>query len=83
MKMVSLGSPSISLEKFLEIVLMWHCNGDVPMDRISTQTFIEEDDGFEEFLYSIRACCIAFGLKEPPRREVVMAMHKLYEQEHI
>jgi hypothetical protein len=67
----------VDLKEFLEIVLMWHCNGDIPMDRASTSAFIE-DLHFGEFLMSVQHWATRFGVKQPTRTEIVQTLHKLY-----
>lgn len=67
----------VDLTEFLEIVLMWHCSGDIPMDRASTCSFIE-DPHFGEFLMSVNHWARRFGVKHPTRSEIVKALHELY-----
>lgn len=67
----------VDLKDFLEIVLMWHCSGDIPMDRESTVRFIEQPH-FAEFLMSINHWARRFGVKCPTRSEVVKTLHQLY-----
>lgn len=78
MKMqVAKYNPTITLNKFLEIVLMWHTSGDIPMDRVSTQLFIE-DDQFIVFLDSVKNWSRMFGLTCPSKQDVVVSLHSLY-----
>lgn len=77
-KMISVAQPKTDLYSFLEIVLMWHCHGDIPMTRAQTCAFIE-GDGFPEFLNSIQFWCKEFGLSLPTRTDVVKTLHLLYE----
>lgn len=77
-KMISVSQPTTDLESFLEIVLMWHCHGDIPMNRKRTVEFIE-DEGFADFLQSVHHWCNEFGLSTPPRTDVVKTLHQLYE----
>lgn len=67
----------IELTEFLEIVLMWHCSGDIPMDRTSTVAFIE-DEHFAEFLMGVSHWARRFGVNEPSRTEIVKTLHQLY-----
>lgn len=78
MKMKIATQPRTSLKEFLELVLMWHCNGDIPMDRVSTSNFIE-DEHFAEFLMSVQHWCKEFGLAMPKRSDIVKTLHQLYE----
>lgn len=68
---------TVDLKEFLEIVLMWHCAGNIPMNRQSTCEFIE-DPFFAEFLQSVRYWAARFGVQEPSRSEVVRVLHELY-----
>lgn len=68
---------NIHLEEFLEIVIMWHCSGDIPMNRQTTCEFIE-DSHFGEFLMSVNHWAHRFGVSQPTRTEVVQMLHKLY-----
>lgn len=70
-------NPTLTLHKFLEFVIMWHCSGDVPFDRVATQEFIE-DDMFVSFLDSVKTWCKLFGLEEPSKQDIVKALHSLY-----
>lgn len=82
MKMqVAKYNPTITLEKFLELVIMWHCHGDIPMNRVAMQEFIE-DDSFIVFLESVKTWCRAFGLTNPPKSDVVRLLHLLYDPVH-
>lgn len=67
----------IDLKEFLEIVIMWHCSGDIPMDRTSTVQFIEQPE-FGEFLLSVQHWAQRFGVKRPTRTEIVKTLHQLY-----
>ena len=67
----------IDLKEFLEIVVMWHCSGDIPMNRQSTCEFIE-DSHFGEFLMSVQHWATRFGVKHPTRTEIVQTLHNLY-----
>lgn len=79
MKMqVAKYDPTVTLTKFLEIVIMWHTHGDIPMDRVATQEFIE-DDGFVSFLDSVKTWSKSFGLTCPPKMEIVKTLHCLYD----
>lgn len=77
-KMTSVAKPRTDLYSFLEIVLMWHCHGDIPMDRITTSEFIENDK-FCEFQQSVRFWCKEFGLSQPSDTDIVKTLHLLYE----
>lgn len=77
-KMTAISPPRTDLYGFLELVLMWHCHGDIPMTRTSTCEFIE-DDNFGEFLQSVQFWCKEFGLKIPTRSDVIKTLHLLYE----
>jgi hypothetical protein len=77
-KMTAVSPPRADLYGFLEIVLMWHCHGNIPMTRISTCEFIE-DSHFPEFLQSVLYWCKEFGLELPTRSDVVKTLHQLYE----
>lgn len=79
MKMrVAKYDPTITLRKFLEIVIMWHTSGDIPMDRIATQEFIE-DETFASFIDSVNMWSKQFGLTQPSRSDVVRTLHELYD----
>jgi hypothetical protein len=67
----------IELKEFVEIVLMWHCSGNIPMDRADTSAFIE-DDHFGEFLMAVAHWAKRFGVTEPSRTDVVKTLHQLY-----
>jgi hypothetical protein len=67
----------VDLQEFLEIVLMWHCSGDIPMDRVATIEFIERLE-FSEFLMSVQHWSSRFGVKPPSRSEIVRTLHQLY-----
>lgn len=77
-KMTAIAPPRTDLYGFLEIVLMWHCHGDIPMNRISTCEFIE-NERFPEFLQSVQFWCKEFGLSIPSTTDVVKTLHTLYE----
>lgn len=78
MKMIVVARPIVpELSEFLELVLMWHKSGDVPMDRSSTVEFIE-DGHFCEFEMSLQHWCKVFGFSVPRRADVVKALHTLY-----
>jgi hypothetical protein len=77
MKMKVADRPRITLYEFLELVLMWHCSGDIPMDRVSMCTFIE-DEHFAEFLMSVQHWCGVLGLTIPDRSDVIKTLHQLY-----
>jgi len=79
--MKAISDPRLDLEQFLELVLMWHCAGDIPMNRVDTSTFIEDDTRFPEFLLSVYFMCNEFGLEKPTTSEIVRTLHKLYETE--
>lgn len=80
MKMqVAKYNPTVTLTKFLEIVIMWHTHGDIPMDRVATQTFIE-DESFVVFLDSVKTWSRQFGLTCPAKQDVVKTLHELYEK---
>lgn len=80
MKMqVAKYNPTVTLTKFLEIVIMWHTHGDIPMDRVATQTFIE-DESFVVFLDSVKMWSRQFGLTCPLKQDVVRTLHELYEE---
>lgn len=72
----------IDLQEFLEIVLMWHCSGDIPMNRATTSEFIE-DGHFGEFLMSVQHWARRFGVKSPSRTDVVKTLHQLYISEGV
>ncbi len=67
----------IDLKEFLEIVLMWHCSGDIPMNRQTTSEFIE-DSHFGEFLMSVQHWAKRFGVVNPSRTDIVKTLHQLY-----
>lgn len=71
-------NPTITLAKFLELVIMWHTHGDIPMDRIATQLFIE-DESFVSFLDSVKTWSRLMGLTCPSKADVVKTLHCLYE----
>lgn len=77
-KMTSVAQPRTDLYSFLEIVLMWHCHGDIPMHRTRMVEFIE-DEHFAEFQQSINFWCREFGLSVPSRTDVVKTLHQLYD----
>lgn len=77
MDMKTTGYAAIDLQEFLEIVLMWHCSGDIPMDRKSTAEFIETDT-FSEFLMSVKHWARRFGVKVPTTAEIVKTLYALY-----
>lgn len=78
MKMKIATQPRATLKEFLELVLMWHCSGDIPMDRVTTSIFIE-DDHFAEFLMSVQHWCKEFGLTVPTRNDIVKTLYQLYD----
>lgn len=79
MKMqVAKYNPTVTLTKFLEIVIMWHTHGDIPMDRVATQMFIE-DEAFVAFLDSVKNWSRMFGLTCPTKSDVVRTLHSLYD----
>lgn len=78
MKMKIAAQPRVELKHFLELVVMWHCNGDIPMDRVSTSEFIEDEERFPEFLMSVQHWAKEFGLVVPKRQDVVRLLHELY-----
>ena len=67
----------LNLDEFLEIVLMWHCSGDIPMNRQTTCEFIE-DSHFGEFHMSVRHWALRLGVEPPTRSEIVKGLHSLY-----
>ena len=78
MKMTTRDSPPrTNLREFLELIIMWHCSGDIPMDRAATSTFIESD-GFPDFVMSVHWWCRELGLVEPKTSEIVRDLHLLY-----
>ena len=78
MKMqVAKYNPTVTLRKFLEIVIMWHTSGDIPMDRVATQEFIE-DETFVSFLDSVKTWSKLFGLTQPAKSDIVRTLHELY-----
>lgn len=77
MKMKNVSKPSIELEQFVELVLMWFCSGDIPMNRVSTQEFIE-DDSFIVFFESIKTWSNTLGVECPLKADVVRTLHSLY-----
>jgi len=82
MKMqVAKYNPTITLHKFLELVIMWHCHGDIPMDRVAMQIFIE-DDSFIVFQETVKTWCRSFGLTNPSKADIVRTLHDLYDPVH-
>ena len=79
--MKAVSDPRLDLEQFLELVLMWHCSGDIPMNRVDTCEFIECEDRFPNFLLSVQFMSNEFGLEQPTRPQIVQTLHKLYEVE--
>lgn len=67
----------LDFDEFIEIVMMWHCSGDVPTDHTSTAEFIENHQ-FANFLISVRYWARCFGAEVPSTTEVVKTLHKLY-----
>lgn len=70
------GHSRVDLSEFLEIVLMWHTSGDIPMDRHSMTEFIE-DDHFSEFMMSVQHWCGRMGLIYPTKTAVVKMLYTL------
>ena len=68
---------NIDLKEFLELVIMWHCAGDIPMNRKTTSEFIE-DSYFAEFLQSVSYWSHKLGLEKPSRSDIVRTLHLLY-----
>ena len=77
MKMAVVSDSNTELKEFIELVLMWHCAGDIPMDRASTCAFIEEEN-FPCFMTSLKEWCSKLGLAMPSRTQVVITLHTLY-----
>lgn len=80
MSMAVLSCPRVEIKDFVEIVLMWHCSGDIPMNRCDTARFIECVE-FSDFLDSIDMWALRMGLRTPTRSDVVKTLHLLYNQE--
>lgn len=78
--MKAVSDPRTDLTQFLELVIMWHCAGDVPMNRVSTSKFIE-DDNYPNFLQSVYFWCHEFGLEIPSHSSIVKALYELYDEE--
>lgn len=78
MKMKTVSKPSLELNQFVELVLMWFCSGDIPMNRISTQEFIE-DDSFIVFFESVKTWSRTLGFECPSKPDVVKSLHGLYD----
>lgn len=76
MNMKAVATPHADLKSFLELVLVWHCFGDIPMTRVDTANFIESD-AFERYLESINEWCGKLGLEVPARSLVVKQMYEL------
>lgn len=74
--MRAISHASISLNELLEIVLMWHTSGDIPMDRKSMTEFIE-DSHFGEFIMSVNHWCGRMGLAHPSKANVVKTLYTL------
>lgn len=77
MFMKAVSTSNVELDEFLEIVIMWHCAGDIPMDRQQTVEFIERYE-FADFLQSVQHWATTLGLAVPSRSAVVRALHTLY-----
>jgi hypothetical protein len=75
--MKAITRTELDLKEFLEIVLMWHCSGDIPMNRTTTCEFIE-DAHFGEFMMSVQHWARRFGVTTPTRAEIVQMLHQLY-----
>lgn len=78
MKMKTTSKPSLELKQFIELVLMWFCSGDIPMNRVDTQVFIE-CDVMLEFVTSVHDWCDSFGLSRPPKSEIIQTLHLLHD----
>ena len=78
MLMKAISQPKTDLTRFLEIVLMWHKSGDVPMDRAAISVFIEDEEGFPIFLESVNFWCNKFGLCRPTRKDVVITLYGVH-----
>lgn len=70
--------PRVTLRDFLEITIMWHCSGDIPMDRPSMTAFIESDQ-FAEYLMSVQYWCGQFGLEPPSKSSIVVTLYQLLD----
>lgn len=77
MSMQATSTPTIDLDDFLELVIMWHCAGDIPMDMGQTIEFIERSE-FTQFLESVDLWADKMGVQRPSRTEVVKTLHTLY-----
>lgn len=77
MNMKTTGLSDVTVDEFLEMVIMWHCAGDIPMDRVQTVEFIERHE-FADFLQSVHFWAKRFGLEPPSRSAVVRSLHTLY-----
>jgi len=75
--MMRVVSPvNLNVDEFLELVLMWHCAGDVPFDRSDTSAFIE-DSHFGEFLMSVNHWALRMGVHPPTRSEIVKRLYTI------
>lgn len=79
--MKAVSDPRLDLEQFLEVVIMWHTSGDVPMNRVDTTEFIEDEGRFANFLLSVQFMANEFGLEQPTRSQIVRTLYRLYEEE--
>lgn len=75
--MKTVSTPTIQLQEFLELVIMWHCAGDIPMNRQQTAEFIE-CGYFAEFLRSVHHWADKLGVVVPQRADVIKTLHQLY-----
>lgn len=71
-------SQAIELVEFVDLVSMWHCAGNVPMDRQSMCEFIESDD-MARLMDSISMWCTKLNVERPSKSQVVKIMHDLYD----
>ena len=78
MKMKTASKPTLELKQFIELVLMWFCSGDIPMNRVDTQLFIECDI-LLEFVNSVHTWCDSFGLDKPSNAEIIKTLHMLHD----
>lgn len=77
MQMKSVSTCDVTTAEFLEVVIMWHCAGDIPMDRVQTVEFIERPE-FTDFLQSVHFWAKRFGVEPPSHSDVVRTLHRLY-----
>lgn len=75
-RMDPLFQSEIDLQEFLEIVIMWHTSGDIPMTREATSEFIE-DKNFSEFMTAVKHWSRKFGVRPPTQSAVVKTLYDL------